>query len=307
LIKQVVVLSGKGGAGKTTVAAALAPLAALEFDIVLADADVDASNLELLLAPTIRKKNAFISGHIARVDDTLCERCGACRDACRFDAIEYPAPENHIQQFRVDPTACEGCGACMFVCPLGSISMEPVQAGEWYYSETRFGPLFHAHLYAGKENSGKLVTEVRRNAAEMAKKLNSELVLIDGPPGIGCPVVSAITGADLALLVAEPTISGEHDLERVLDVTRHFRVSAAVILNKADLNPVRARAIESYCKKSEVAVLGRIPYDRAVDDAIVRGIPLTEYGNAAIRASLEDIWRGLRDSMLEAGKLRLIQ
>jgi MinD superfamily P-loop ATPase len=307
MTKQVVVLSGKGGAGKTIVSAALAPLAAQEFDIVLADADVDASNLELLLSPTIRKKNAFISGHIAQVDDTLCERCGACRDACRFDAIHCPEPGNHIQQFRVDPTACEGCGACMFVCPLGSISMEPVQAGEWYYSETRFGPLFHAHLYAGKENSGKLVTAVRRNAAEMAKKRGSELVLIDGPPGIGCPVVSAITGADLALLVAEPTISGEHDLERVLDLTRHFGVTAAVILNKADLNPARAGAIESYCREHEVALLGRIPYDRAVDDAIVQGIPLTEYGDAAITAAFDKIWCSLRDSMLEPGKLRLIQ
>jgi MinD superfamily P-loop ATPase len=307
MTKQIVVLSGKGGAGKTIVTAALAPLAAQEFDVVLGDADVDASNLELLLAPTLLEEHPFMSGQVAMIDDTLCEQCGACRDACRFDAIACPEPGNPKSAFRVDATACEGCGSCMFACPLGSISMEPVQAGKWFHSDTRFGPLFHAHLFAGRENSGKLVTMVRQQATAKAKERNSEVVLIDGPPGIGCPVVSAITGADLALLVTEPTISGEHDLERILDATGHFGVTAAVIINKADLNPARARAIESFCHEREVALLGRIPYDRAVDDSIVQGIPLTEYENAALSKSVERIWRRLRDSMLEPGKLRLIQ
>jgi MinD superfamily P-loop ATPase len=185
--------------------------------------------------------------------------------------------------------------------------MEPVQAGKWFRSDTRFGPLFHARLFAGKENSGKLVTTVRRKAAELAKQRNAELLLIDGPPGIGCPVVSAITGADLALLVAEPTIAGEHDLERVLGVARHFRVPAAVVLNKADLNHARARRVESFCAESGIALLGSIPYDRAVDASIVQGIPLTEHGDPGITSSIEDIWRRLRDSTLEIGRLKLVQ
>jgi MinD superfamily P-loop ATPase len=306
-MKQIVILSGKGGAGKTVVTAALAPLAAGEFDIVLADADVDASNLELLLAPTVREEHRFMSGQVARIDDALCEGCGTCREVCRFDAILYPMPDDLEQSFQVDSSACEGCNACMYACPLGSIEMEPVQAGKWFRSDTRFGPLLHAHLFAGRENSGKLVMTVRKNATRLAEQRGAELILIDGPPGIGCPVVSAVTGADLALLVAEPTVAGEHDLGRILEATAHFGLPAAVVINKADLNPGRARAIESFCHERGAALLGRIPYDRAVEDSIVQGIPLTEFGEPALSQPIERLWRRLRDSMLEPGKLRLIQ
>lgn len=288
-MKQLVVLSGKGGAGKTTVAAALTHLASGEATVVLADADVDASNLELLLAPTVQEEHPFMAGHLARIDNSLCEQCGACRDACRFDAIDYS------DGFRIDDSACEGCAACMFVCPIGSISMEPVQAGKWFRSETRFGPLFHAHLFAGRENSGKLVTEVKNKACELARESAASLVLIDGPPGIGCPVISAISGTNLALLVAEPTISGEHDLERVLGVAEHFRVPAVAVINKADLNPARANAIESFCEGRNVSVLGRLPYDPVVDESIVQGVPLTEFGSGEMAGNLQQVWSRLRD------------
>jgi MinD superfamily P-loop ATPase len=307
MMKQIVILSGKGGAGKTILTAALAPLAAGEFDIVLADADVDASNLELMLDPTVREEHPFISGQIAKIDEELCQGCGSCREACRFGAVLCPPPDAPLQTFKIDSTACEGCGACTYSCPLGSIEMEPVQAGKWFRSDTRFGPLFHAHLFAGRENSGKLVMTVRQKAREVAQERGSELLLIDGPPGIGCPVVSALTGADLALLVAEPTVSGEHDLKRIIDTAQHFGIPPAVIINKADLNTSRAQAIESYCHERGATLLGRIPYDRAVDDSIVQRKPLTEFDNVDLSRSIVKIWCRLRDSMLEPGKLRLIQ
>jgi MinD superfamily P-loop ATPase len=302
-MKQLVVLSGKGGAGKTTVTAALAPLASREATVVLADADVDASNLELLLAPTVREEHAFMAGHLARIDQSLCERCGVCRDACRFDAINYAECDSSREEFCIDGSACEGCAACMFVCPLGSISMDPVQAGKWFRSDTRFGPLLHAHLFAGRENSGKLVTEVKNRACELGKKIEASLVLVDGPPGIGCPVISAISGADMVLLVAEPTISGEHDLVRVLGVAEHFRVPAAVVINKSDLNPPRAGVIESFCEGHGVSVMGRLPYDPVVDESIVEGVPLTEFGNGELADELQHLWSRLRD--IVAGPLAL--
>jgi MinD superfamily P-loop ATPase len=289
-MKQLVVLSGKGGAGKTTIAAALAPLASRESTIVLADADVDASNLELLLAPSVLEENAFPSGQVGEIDLGSCEACGACLEACRFDAID--------DEFCIDTTACEGCAACMYVCPMEAIRMEPVQAGLWFHSDTRFGPLFHAHLFAGRENSGKLVTEVKKRACGLAEEINASMVLIDGPPGIGCPVISAISGADMALLVAEPTISGEHDLERVLGVVEHFRVPAAVVINKADLNPSRSSAIESFCKDRGVPVIGHVPYDTVVDESIVQGIPLTEHRDGEVAQALRQIWFNLRDLLL---------
>jgi len=297
MMKQLVVLSGKGGTGKTTVAAALAPLASREVSVVLADADVDASNLELLLAPTAREEHPFMAGEVGVIDPEQCEGCGICMDACRFDAIECPANAGPSGTCRIDPIACEGCAACQYACPLGSIRMEPVQSGVWFRSDTRFGPLFHARLFAGRENSGKLVTVVKQKAGELAAASGATLVLVDGPPGIGCPVISAISGADLALIVAEPTISGEQDLERVLGVAKHFCVPSAVVINKADLNPARAGAIESFCEVREVAVLGRVPYDPVVTESIVQGLPLTEFRDNALTETLVRIWHRLRDSL----------
>jgi MinD superfamily P-loop ATPase len=305
-MKQLVVLSGKGGTGKTTVTAALASLAAREVSLVLADADVDASNLQLLLSPTPREEHDFVSGQIAVIDPELCEGCGTCEAVCRFDAVVPPAPSDPDRVYRVDPTACEGCATCYHSCVTESIRMEPVQAGRWYRADTRFGPLYHAHLFAGRENSGKLVTKIRQSAAEAAGSRGAALVLVDGPPGIGCPVISAITGTDLALIVAEPTVSGEHDLERVLGVARHFDVPAAVVINKADLNPGRAAAIESYCGERDVAVLARIPYDPVVTTSIVRGVPLTECANGDLRKPLVALWQGLRGLLPQTGPLPVV-
>lgn len=306
-MKQLVILSGKGGTGKTTVAAALTSLAARQVPVVLADADVDASNLELLLAPTLREQHAFVSGQVAEINPEQCAGCETCRNTCRFDAIEPPERTEPPGACRIDPIACEGCAACFYACPTESIRMEPTQVGVWFRSDTRFGPLLHARLFAGRENSGKLVTLVKRKACELARHRNAPLVLIDGPPGIGCPVISAISEADLALLVTEPTITGEHDLDRVLGVAAHFHVPAAVVINKADLNPARAEAIESFCLDREVAFLGRVPYDTAADESIVAGVPLTEYRENTLAKALELIWRRLRDSLLVPAKLRLIR
>jgi MinD superfamily P-loop ATPase len=304
-MKQILVLSGKGGTGKTTIAAALASLAARECSVVLADADVDASNLELLLAPTLREEHAFMAGQVGVVDTGSCSGCETCAQVCRFDAVITPPATDPSGTCRIDPVACEGCAACMYACPMESITMEPIRSGSWFRSDTRFGPLFHAHLFAGRENSGKLVTSIRQRAREEAVDRGASLVLIDGPPGIGCPVISAISGVDLALIVTEPTVSGEHDLERVLGVAEHFRVPAAVVINKADLNPGRAGAIETFCRDRGIAVLGRIPYDPAVTESVVRGIPLTEGHDEALNETLAGIWRGLRDSLPERAWLRV--
>lgn len=297
-MKQLVILSGKGGTGKTTVAAALAPLAAREGPIVLADADVDASNLELFLAPTVREEHPFVSGQVARIDPVRCTGCQTCRSTCRFDAVVPPPGKEPAGACRIDSITCEGCAACFHACPTGSIRMESTQVGIWYRSDTRFGPLLHARLFAGRENSGKLVTLVKGKACDLARRRDAPLVLIDGPPGIGCPVISAISGADLALLVAEPTITGEHDLDRVLGVAAHFRVPAAVLINRADLNPSRAEAIEALCLDREVAVLGRLPYDTAADESLVEGVPVTEHEGNSLAGPLEQIWRRLRGSLL---------
>ena len=230
-MKQLVILSGKGGTGKTSVAAALAHLASQDLPIVLVDADVDAANLDLVLDPTRLEEHVFMGGQVAVIDPDKCQPCGICYDVCRFDAI-IPGDDT----YRVDPLACEGCDSCVHQCPEGAIHTEEQQAGLWFRSDTRFGPLFHAHLFAAQENSGKLVTMVKQQARLLALDGGYNLVIVDGPPGIGCPVISAVSGADLALIVTEPTVAGAHDLERVLKTTRHFGVRALVCINKADLH-----------------------------------------------------------------------
>ncbi len=291
-MKQLVILSGKGGTGKTTVAAALAHLASKETPVVLADADVDAANLELVLSPQVQETHDFVGGQVAVIASDLCTACGVCAEVCRFEAI-IPGDET----YRVDDIACEGCASCFYQCPVEAIRMEEQVAGRWFRSDTRFGPLFHAHLFAAQENSGKLVTLVKQQGRLRALDEGRELLIVDGPPGIGCPVISASAGADLALLVVEPTVSGIHDLERILATTNHFGVPALVCINKADINPSRADEISAFCAAQGIALLGRVPYDTVVTEAMVQGLPVTEYDNGPVSRELGRVWERVRERL----------
>lgn len=281
-MKEIVVLSGKGGTGKTSVVGALAALAERK---VLADCDVDAADLHLLLSPLERARNEFWSGQVACIDPDRCNECGLCQELCRFGAI---------RDFRVDGVSCEGCGLCRHVCPTEAITMKENMAGYWFISDTRYGPLVHARLGIAQENSGKLVAVVRQQAKKVAEEQALDYIISDGPPGIGCPVISSLSGAALALLVTEPTLSGMHDLERVLGVCRHFGVPAAVCINKYDLNEENSRQIESQCLSQGVMVVGKVPFDNVVTESIVHGVPIVEYTNGSISREMERIWNTLR-------------
>jgi MinD superfamily P-loop ATPase len=270
--RQIVILSGKGGTGKTSVCAAFAHLASLDARsrAVLVDADVDASNLELVLAPRHVEEHDFSGGQQALIDPALCGGCGTCATVCRFDAV---VERDGI--YAVDPTACEGCAACTTQCPYGAIRMEPQMAGRWFRSDSRYGPLFHARLIPAAENSGKLVALVRQQASQLAQREGCRLVLVDGPPGIGCPVIAACSGVDLAVIVAEPSLAAIHDMARIVATLRHFRIPALVCINKADIYPEGCEAIEAACYNAGLPVAARIPYDTAVIEAMVQGQPIT--------------------------------
>jgi MinD superfamily P-loop ATPase len=297
-MKQLVILSGKGGTGKTSVAAAFAHLSA-EGDntihAVLADADVDASNLELLLEPNVLEAHDFMGGALAIIDSAKCEACGLCAEVCRFDAVALP--ENGEGPAYVDPIACDGCAACVYQCPTQAIHMELQLAGQWFRSETRYGPLFHAALRPAQENSGRLVTMVKQQARLLAlsehghENREYDLIIVDGPPGIGCPVISAASGADLALIVTEPTAAGVHDLERVLQTTEHFGVPARVCINKADLYAEATAAVEAFCRERGIEVVGHIPFDTAVTQAMVEGLPVTAYDDGPVTQTLRQVWK----------------
>ncbi|MGI5835484.1 MAG: ATP-binding protein [Chloroflexota bacterium] len=288
-MKQIVILSGKGGTGKTTVAAAVAHLASKEAEITIVDADVDAANLELLLSPEKLETHEFVGGKVAAIDQELCTDCGICVEVCRFEAVR-----RDIHSLHVDPIGCEGCGACFYRCPSQAIQMNDQVSGLWFRSNTRFGPLFHAHLYPAAENSGKLVTELKRQARELAKAESRDYLIIDGPPGIGCPVIASCSGSDLALLVTEPTVAGVHDLQRILGTVRHFTVPAAVAINKCDLNSARRQEIEAFCDAEGIPIVARIPFDTDVTKAMVHGRVVTEGPSGELSAELERIWNYLR-------------
>jgi MinD superfamily P-loop ATPase len=289
-LKQLVILSGKGGTGKTTVAAALAHLASQELSLVLADADVDAANLELVLEPTRLEEHDFWSGKRALIDAEMCTACGICETVCRFDAIRPLIEIPSGYAYQVDALSCEGCAACFYQCPEDAIRMEEQRAGRWFRSDSRFGPLFHAHLFAGQENSGKLVTLVKQQGRLLASDTGAKLLIVDGPPGIGCPVISASAGADIALLVVEPTVSGVHDLERILSTTEHFGVPALVAINKADLNEKRSDQVTAFCAERGIEVVGKIPYNTVVTEAMVHGQPVTAYTDGPVSAALRQVW-----------------
>jgi MinD superfamily P-loop ATPase len=278
-MKEVAVLSGKGGTGKTTIVGSLAALAERK---VLADCDVDAADLHLLLSPMEKQRSEFWSGQAAYIDQEKCTGCGQCQDICRFHAI---------QNFRIDPFSCEGCGLCSLICPDKAIEMKENLSGYWFVSDTRFGPLVHARLGVAQENSGKLVAVVRQEARRIAESEGRNLIISDGPPGIGCPVISSLSGASLALLVAEPTLSGMHDLERILDVCRHFGVPALVCINKYDLNEENTRQIENQCLSRGLEIAGKVPFDNVVTESIVRGIPVVEHFNGKVAREIRRMWR----------------
>jgi MinD superfamily P-loop ATPase len=278
-MKEVVVLSGKGGTGKTSIVGSLAALAKSK---VLADCDVDAADLHLLLSPSIKQETEFWSGQVANIDEDRCTQCGLCQEQCRFDAIK---------DFRVDPVSCEGCGFCSHICPVEAITMEENLSGHWFISDTSYGSLVHARLGIAQENSGKLVAVVRQQAKKIAEEQALDYIISDGPPGIGCPVISSLSGASLALLVTEPTLSGIHDLERVIGVCRHFGVPALVCINKYDLNGDNTQRIEAYCSTQSVEVASKIPFDNVVTEAMVHGVPVVEYTDGNVSQEISTLWQ----------------
>jgi MinD superfamily P-loop ATPase len=258
-IKELVVLSGKGGTGKTSITASFAVLAR---KAVIADCDVDAPDLHLLLEPSIREENLFFSGNGAVIRGDACTGCGRCLELCRFDAVSA-----EDGRYTIDPSACEGCGVCVKFCPAAAIDFPERRSGTWMISDTRSGAMVHALLAPAAENSGKLVATVRENAWQIAVEKRLDLIISDGPPGIGCPVIASLSGVSLALVVTEPTVSGLHDLQRVLALARHFSVPAAVCVNKWDINPQQTERIEAAARSAGAEVTGRIRFDRSVTAA----------------------------------------
>ncbi len=295
-MKQLIILSGKGGTGKTSVTAAFAQLAAqsqLAGKVILADADVDAANLELVLQPRLLEQQDFKGGKVAVINQETCASCGDCQAVCRFEAINFTDG-----LYVVDPIACDGCAACVYQCPTESIAMHEQVAGKFYFSESRYGPLYHANLFPGQENSGKLVTLVKQRARLQALDENRALVIVDGPPGIGCPVISAVSGADLALVVAEPTVSGVHDMHRALDTLKHFGVRALVCINKADIFPAGADEIEAFCRQQGIETVGQIPFDLTVASAMVAGEAVTAFQpEAPSSVAIRRVWERVSESL----------
>ena len=284
-MKEIVVLSGKGGTGKTSIVGSFAALARNK---ILTDCDVDAADLHLILNPSCRQSHEFWSGKVAFIDKKECTECGLCLDLCRFSAI---------RDLTVDPVSCEGCGFCSQICPVNAIIMKNNISGHWYISDTKYGPLVHARLGIAQENSGKLVAVVRQKTKQIAQERNFNLIITDGPPGIGCPVISSLTGSSLALLVTEPTLSGMHDLERVLGVCYHFGVNPLVCINKYDINEDNSKQIEHYCSDQGINIASKIPFDNVVTEAMVQGLPIIEYSDSEVSREIERLW-GITTSQL---------
>jgi MinD superfamily P-loop ATPase len=295
-VKELAVVSGKGGTGKTSL---VASFAALSRNVVLADCDVDAADLALVLAPQVVRREPFAGGKRARIRPGHCTACGKCEELCRFDAISFDGPGNGIVEktFRVDPVTCEGCGVCAWFCAEGAIEFGPVVNGEWFISETRCGPMVHARLGIAEENSGKLVSTVRAGAKRIAEERGLDLVLIDGSPGIGCPVIASVTGATLVLAVTEPTLSGLHDLERVAELTRHFGIPTLVSVNKWDLNPELCERIEARAREEGLGLAGRIRYDRAVTEAQIHEKAVVEYQRDGCASDIRAVWAKVEASL----------
>ena len=291
-MKELVVISGKGGTGKTSIVAAFANLAK---NAVFADCDVDAADLHLVLEPMIKQTSDFSGGRQASVITEKCIGCGKCKELCKFDAINFNGPANDTvgKTFTVDPILCEGCKVCVEFCPVDAIEFNDSINGQWFISETRFGTMVHAKLGIAEENSGKLVTLIRREAKRIAEEQKKDLVIIDGSPGIGCPVIASIAGADLVLVITEPTLSGKHDLERVAELAAGFKIPTLIAINKFDLNPDIAAQIEEDARKQNLKVVGKIRYDKAFTKAQIMKCSVVEYTGGAVTEDIKALWRNV--------------
>ena len=278
-MKQLVVISGKGGTGKTSITAAMAGVGPAK---VLADCDVDAADLHLVLTPEILDTQDFYSGELPVVDMSLCTNCGLCAESCRFEAI--------TEDIKILEERCEGCGVCSFVCPAEAITPEPRRCGVWMKSDTRFGKMIHAALGAGQENSGKLVTHVRGEAAAVAEAEGIDYLLIDGSPGVGCPVIASLTGADMALVVIEPSVSAIHDAKRVYSLTKHFKIPACAVINKAGINPGLEKEVEEFCKEENLPLVGSFPYNSKFTLAQIEKKTIAEYDPEGLGAIVDEVW-----------------
>jgi MinD superfamily P-loop ATPase len=286
-MKELIVISGKGGTGKTSLMAAFSSLAENK---VLCDADVDAADLHLIMDPAVVRRVDFQSGNSAVINTDLCTECGLCREMCRFNAISA--------DYIVNPIDCEGCGVCVYFCPEKAIDFPENTCGEWFISDTRLGPMVHARLGIAEENSGKLVTLVRQEARKLAEEKNLDLILTDGPPGVGCPVIASIGGASAVLIVTEPSVSGKHDMERVAQLAAHFKVPAMLCVNKFDVNLDLSRDIENYAEKNGIACLGRIPFDPIFTKAMIQAQTVFEYnGQSTAGQEIKKIWKRLSDNL----------
>lgn len=282
-MKQITVISGKGGTGKTVISGAFAALAKNK---IMVDCDVDAADLHLLLQPSVKERHDFRSGQSAFIDKKLCDECGKCSEVCRFGAVK--------DNFTIERFSCEGCGLCSLVCPRKAVCMRENLSGEWFVSDTRYGDFVHARLGIAEENSGKLVVKIRQAAREIAEQKALDYVIVDGPPGIGCPVIASLSGVDCALVVTEPTLSGLHDARRVMEAARHFNIPVKLAVNKYDLNPEMTQEIEDFCRLQAVPVVGRIPFDKAVVRALVEGKTIIEYALSPAVEEIKKIWGTLK-------------
>ena len=291
-MKELVVISGKGGTGKTSIVAAFASLAK---NAVLADCDVDAADLHLVLEPDVKQTSDFSGGKQASIVTEKCIGCGKCKDLCKFDAINLDGPANDIvaKTFTVDHVSCEGCKVCVEFCPVDAIEFNDSINGQWFISETRFGTMVHAKLGIAEENSGKLVFLIRKETKRIAEEQKKDLIIVDGSPGIGCPVIASITGADLVLIITEPTLSGKHDLERVAELAAGFKIPTLVAINKFDLNSDIADQIEKDVLKWNIKVVGKIRYDKAFTKAQIMKTSVVEYTSGAVTEDVKALWRNV--------------
>ena len=295
-MKEIVVISGKGGTGKTSI---VGSFAALAHNAVLADCDVDAADLHLLLQPDVRQIHDFSGGKLAVVSTEKCIGCGKCEEVCNFDAVIFNGPPNEVvdKTYTIDSIACEGCGVCVYFCPADAIEFKDTINGQWFISDTRFGPMVHARLGPAEENSGKLVSLIRKEAKRIAAEQNKDLIIVDGSPGIGCPVIASISGADLVLVATEPTISGQHDLNRVVELTEHFKIPTTVCINKYDINPKIAETIEKQALQQDIKVLGKIAYDTVVTKAQIAGKTIIEYSSNGVKDQIVSLWESILDML----------